>query len=310
MITVKYSSLCAVVLGVSALLETGTASAHIKLKSPTSRDPNTELKSAPCGPDVSMRGSTMTMFTSGQKIMVEWDETIQHPGHYRIAFDSDGQDFPDPTSFTDVATANKDLGNGVVVLLDGIADMSGAVVGKTPYKAEVTLPDIECNNCTLQLIQVMTDKSPYGNGDDIYHECANLVLKKAGGAAAGSGGAGAAGSSGAAGAAAGRGAAGGGTAGSNAGGAGAAGAPVSSAAGVSGSAAGSGAVVSTTGAAGSAGIAPATAGSSAAGAPVAAPSASDSGCSVTQRGADRGAGSAGAVCFACAVALLARRRRR
>jgi hypothetical protein len=253
----------------------------------------------------------MTMLTSGQKLTVSWDETIQHPGHYRIAFDSDGNDFPDPTSFTDIATANKDLGNGVIVLLDGIMDKTSKA-----YTAEITLPDIECNNCTLQLIQVMTDKAPYGDGNDNYHECANLVLKKAGGAAAGSGAAGAAagagGAGGAAGAAAGAGAggaaaAGTGAAGSGVAGAGVAGAPPSNGAGSIASA-GSG-VAGSVGAAGSLG----TAAGSVAPTPAAT---DDSSCSVASVGSKRDSGfgwlrSSGSVALAAAaLAVLKRRRRR
>jgi len=260
----------------------------------------------------------MTMLTSGQKITLSWDETIQHPGHYRIAFDDDGNDFPDPTSFTDIAAANKDLGNGVIVLLDGIMDKTSKA-----YTAEVTLPDIECNNCTLQLIQVMTDKAPYGNGDDIYHECANLVLKKAGGAAAGSGAGGAAAgaggaAAGAGGAAAGAGgvtagagaggsggaaAAGSGAAGSGVAGAGVAAAPPSSGAGSTGSAAGSG-VAGSVGAAGSLG----TAAGSVAPAPVASPE--DSGCAVASAGSKHDFGWGSMALAAAALAVLKRRRRR
>ncbi len=75
------------------------------------------------------------------------------------------------------------------VLLDGIADMAGG-----EYDIDVTLPDIECDNCTLQVIQVMTDKPPYVSGyvpenNDIYYQCADLVLVAGGGPDGGAGGA-------------------------------------------------------------------------------------------------------------------------
>lgn len=44
---------------------------------------------------------------------------------------------------------------------------------------QVTLPNMECDNCTLQFIQVMTDKCPYTTNaasDDIYFNCADLTL--------------------------------------------------------------------------------------------------------------------------------------
>jgi MYXO-CTERM domain-containing protein len=50
----------------------------------------------------------------------------------------------------------------------------------------VTLPNVTCDNCTLQLIQVMYDKAGNGFGgkdsagkgnDDLYYACADIVLK-------------------------------------------------------------------------------------------------------------------------------------
>jgi hypothetical protein len=299
----------------TVFIGTTVAHAHIKLKAPTPQSANNPLKDAPCGPSASSRGTTMTMFASGQKITVEWTETIQHPGHYRIAFDDDGQDFPDPMSFTDIATEKKDLGKGVIVLADGIMDMTGR---NAAYTAEVTLPDIECTNCTLQLIQVMTDKSPYGNGDDIYHECANLVLKKGAGAAAGSGGSAAAGTgaagTGAAGtAAAGTGAALGAAGTASAGGgalAGAAGGMTMRPAGGAGAGAGAGAAGSVGSLPSPALVAGAAASAGTAATSAAAPSSGDGGCAVVAVGAERGSAVVVGVLAVFVVAVGRRRRSR
>ncbi len=140
------------------------ASAHLNLLSPPPR--TTSLKSGPCGAADSVRGGVVSTFLPGQTITVTWDEFVDHPGHFRIAFDDDGQDiFVDPKGFEDIS-------GGPGVLIDGIADRSGGGM----YSQEVTLPDIECDNCTLQVIQVMSDKAPYGDGNDMYYQCADLVL--------------------------------------------------------------------------------------------------------------------------------------
>jgi MYXO-CTERM domain-containing protein len=186
----------ATLLATAVALCSGSAAAHIELTFPAPR--TAQQKYGPCGAQGGVRGDVVTTFSPGQTITVTWNETIGHPGHYRISFDADGQDdFVDPASFTDTYSAPS-------VLLDDIADNPG--VG--PYSAEITLPDIECDNCTLQLIQMMTDKPPYGDGNDLYYQCADLVLVAAGsggqaGAAGGGagggatgGGAGAAGSGG------------------------------------------------------------------------------------------------------------------
>ena len=143
------------------------ATAHIALLSPKPR--SAELKDGPCGAGPSETRTTgVTTFRSGQKITVTWKETIGHPGHYRISFDPNGVGaFVDPKSFTDLDTAPS-------VLLDNIADKSGT----QSYSQEVTLPDVECDKCTLQLIQVMTDKPPYGDGNDLYYQCADIVLAR------------------------------------------------------------------------------------------------------------------------------------
>lgn len=144
----------------------GSAVAHIELLAPTKRVSG--LKTGPCGERDSVRGDAVCEFRPGATITVAWDETIDHPGHYRIAFDEDGDDdFFDPASFEDVS-------GGPGVLLDGIGDRD--VGDDIRYTQEITLPSIECDNCTLQVVQVMTDKAPYGDGNDLYYQCADIVL--------------------------------------------------------------------------------------------------------------------------------------
>jgi len=137
----------------------GSVDAHIAMRSPAPRDSG--LKAGPCGTAGSQRGATTTTFAPGETITVEWDETVGHPGHYRIAFDDDGNDvFVDPNLPTD---------NFAFTLVDQIADKDGM----QHYTQAVTLPDIECTNCTLQLMQIMTTAVPYNS---FYYQCADLTL--------------------------------------------------------------------------------------------------------------------------------------
>jgi len=114
----------------------------------------------------------VTTFEAGTTITLQWLETVPHPGHYRIAVDLDGQDdLMDPPQIMDFYSND-------TVLLDNIADNTGTGM----YEATVTLPEMTCDNCTLQLIQVMYDKAPpmrpnlvYGD-DDIYYQCADIRL--------------------------------------------------------------------------------------------------------------------------------------
>lgn len=164
-----------------ALVPAAPAAAHLHVTSPPSRHGASVLEEPPCGVAGGTRSDNVSVFEPGRTIEVVWDEYIDHPGHYRIAFDADGDDdFVDPATMTEMYSND-------AVLLDGITDrdVSG---DDTIYRVNVTLPDIECDNCTLQVIQVMYDKPPYTiPGNDIYYQCADLVLRRTGGADGGPG---------------------------------------------------------------------------------------------------------------------------
>lgn len=164
--------LAAAVIILSLPLLPSLAHAHIGLDAPTSRYGPDALKPGPCGLSGGGRTANVTYYEPGETIEVRWNEYVDHPGHYRIAFDADGDDdFVDPAEMMELYSNN-------AVLRDGIADNGD---GERDYVATVTLPDIECDNCTLQVIQVMYDKPPYETpGNDIYYQCADLVLIEGG----------------------------------------------------------------------------------------------------------------------------------
>jgi hypothetical protein len=161
----------AILLGLVALSPV-EAKAHLGLSSPVSRYGPDTLKTGPCGVSGGERTANVTYYEPGEMIEVSWDEYVDHPGHYRIAFDEDGDDdFVDPATMMELYSNEK-------VLLDGIDDKGP---GERDYVATVTLPDVTCDNCTLQVIQVMYDKPPYTTpGNDIYYQCADLVLRVGG----------------------------------------------------------------------------------------------------------------------------------
>lgn len=139
-------------------LVSATASAHIQLRSPAAR--TTAQKAGPCGAAGSVRGTNVTVFQPGETITLAWDETVDHPGHYRIAFDSDGDDaFINPMRATD---------NFAFTLMEPIADKAGG-----RYTQQITLPMTPCTNCTLQLMQVMTTTEPYNS---FYWQCADIQI--------------------------------------------------------------------------------------------------------------------------------------
>jgi hypothetical protein len=176
-------------LAAGLLVAPSLASAHIHLTFPTPRTDSQvgDQKTAHCGTVNWVRADhadRTTVLPPGATITVTWLETINHPGYYRIAFQPDGEVFGipaesngptgngQPSNFpTEDRTGMTDPANGSIVLADRIADGT--------LSLEVTLPNMECTNCTLQLIQVMTDKPPYTpnpSGNDLYYKCADITL--------------------------------------------------------------------------------------------------------------------------------------
>lgn len=118
------------------------------------RTTSTGLKEpAPCG-GVN-RTTTALVLQSGSTIDVQFEETINHPGYFRIAF-----------------SPNADTGFDQNILVANIPEVPSTRF----YTQTITLPDIECSDCTLQLIQVMTDRTPPTN----YYSCADIHLTTSG----------------------------------------------------------------------------------------------------------------------------------
>lgn len=185
----KVTLMCAAAM-VAGLCWASQADAHIRVGYPPTRyqfePPNSDnQKIGPCAAGAPT--GIVTALTSGQDITVTWDEFIDHSGHFRVALDTTGTDaFVDPASETDMAVT----GNVVAYVPDG---------GGSAFSHTFTLPDVECASCTLQIMQVMTDKLPWGpaNGSDIYYWCSDISLTRESGTggtpstATGAGGAGA-----------------------------------------------------------------------------------------------------------------------
>lgn len=134
--------------------------------------------------------SRTTYYKPGETIRVMWQETIPHPGWHRIAIQPNGEEFVyppasngprsngDPANYPTVnQTGMTDAATGMIVLLDRIEDVGN----NRTHMADVTLPNIECNNCTLQVTQFMTDRAMYNttNGGAVYFNCADIVISNA-----------------------------------------------------------------------------------------------------------------------------------
>lgn len=176
------------------------ASAHIQLVKPTPRvvDPmGGPQKTEHCGSPGYVRANNpdkTTYFKPGETVRLMWQETIGHEGWYRIAFLQNGETFhvPPPSNGPDAndrpsnyptldMTGMTDATTGTLILKDRIIDPEGLQAGV--LMADVTLPNVECNNCTLQLTQFMLGgEAPPNNGyniNRIYFNCADIVISNA-----------------------------------------------------------------------------------------------------------------------------------
>jgi hypothetical protein len=167
--------------------------AHSRLLDPVPITNDDGLKSGPCGcyfgdtpEDATEEPNPMKCnnvypietYEPGQTITVLFEETINHTGSFRVAFS--------PKAPEQVTKA--DFEAGVLSDEPDANAMSGGDITAT-----ITLPDVECDPCVVQLRQLMD-----GAATPYYYSCAAVrLVAPGGGGAGGMGGAGGAGGAGA-----------------------------------------------------------------------------------------------------------------
>ena len=143
-------------------------------------------KAGPCGgtnTDYGKPTFAITKAVGGSKLHVMLQETVFHPGHYRIALAVNSPlELPlDPKP----TTADSDRGPRSVsaeimnpvqppVLADGLFVHKEKPAGM--WETDVTLPNITCKRCTLQVIQFMEDHAVNNPGMFTYHHCAEMAI--------------------------------------------------------------------------------------------------------------------------------------
>lgn len=170
------------------------AAAHIRLDYPPPRSMGSEV--GPCGDAGTTRSATPTVLRGGDEITVTWSEVIDHPSHYRIALLLDGEAFPEPANTSDRCDPSVDEW----CIADGLPDESGSMQS---YSHTFTLPNVDCDSCTLQVIQntfvryfQCADITIVAQGDDTEDPGDPGEVDGSGGAAPGAGGGSAGGSGG------------------------------------------------------------------------------------------------------------------
>ena len=175
-----------------------SAKAHIDINqggTHMSRTPGSGIKTAPCGVAGSQRGTNVYTYRPGATINISVKETISHPGYFRISFDDSGDDdftipsgtsgeFGNCGSNPNCGEGKEDYCNHDTVLLDNLDPHPQMLPEQPTYTWSVTLPNVECENCTLQIIQMMNDfvqildahsEANYPDAD-IYYHCIDITL--------------------------------------------------------------------------------------------------------------------------------------
>jgi hypothetical protein len=191
-IFVKYGIRIALVLTILALAAQ-TTSAHFKLLEPGSwliednrGDPQ---KAGPCGGTNTDWGKPTYMVTKavgGQKLHIKVQETVYHPGHYRVALavNSPTELPADPQVTTKESDRGPQSVSAVIqsppqipILADGLFVHSTRPTGTMePFETDIQLPNINCKKCTLQIVQFMAEHGFNNPGGYSYHHCADLQI--------------------------------------------------------------------------------------------------------------------------------------
>ena len=182
-----------VLLGASALLlAAAPASAHFILVAPDAwvevnvlGDPQ---KAAPCGTSDITKGTPtgkVTAMTGGENLHIKIRETIYHPGYYRVALSVlDRKELPaDPVATTRDSprgpisvSATIDPAPKPPVLADGLFEHRKPIEKGAFFETDIKLPNINCEKCTLQVLQFMEEHGLNKEGDFSYHHCADLKI--------------------------------------------------------------------------------------------------------------------------------------
>jgi len=176
--------------------------AHFQLLEPAPWIELNELgnpqKVGPCGgnaggDNAEILSGVVTEVTGGSMLHLKIQETIFHSGHYRVALASSRNALPaDPTTFEKYTDRGVYSVWGVIqsppqipVIADGLfrhypeegqGPSFRPETPMAPWETDIPIPNINCENCALQVIQFMADHGYNQPGGYSYHHCADLNI--------------------------------------------------------------------------------------------------------------------------------------
>jgi hypothetical protein len=187
------------VLGIlAAAAMSSLASAHFVLIVPAASKGQNRLgdpqKIGPCGgvsanpargtgANPGVPSGAITNVKGGTNLPLMVQETIYHPGHYRVALARTEAQLPPDPEVKIVETEKGPRSQSAViqnppmapVLLDGLFPHTERP--NQNFEAEIPIPNISCPTCVLQVIEFMADHPGIAvDGGHNYHHCAVLNI--------------------------------------------------------------------------------------------------------------------------------------
>jgi len=174
-------------LGAVTVLAGGSADAHFRLEAPASwmiqnQTDGTPEKMPPCGNELPQSPSNIvTPFRPGETIKIRLTEVVTHPGWYRVALALNSQNElpadpkPIPSATDPCSRVDYETTPTFPVLADHVLYHTSAFSG--PQTISVTLPNVTCTNCWLQVIEFMSSHPNDPPAHCIYHHCANISIQ-------------------------------------------------------------------------------------------------------------------------------------
>jgi len=143
-------------------------------------------KFGPCGGTLADAGTpsgAVTELVGGQTLRVVVEETIFHPGHYRVALARSRDRLPaDPVvTMHETVRGPRSLSAVIAsdpqspVLVDGLWPHTERPV-PARWTTDLEIPNIECESCVVQIIQFMAEHPGVREGGFSYHHCADVNI--------------------------------------------------------------------------------------------------------------------------------------
>jgi len=177
----------------SAPFSIAPASAHFVLETPAASleqnaigDPQ---KLGPCGgtsQDAGTPTGAVTELADGSTLHLKLREAVYHPGHYRVALARTPDQLPaDPETLTQEGPRGPISVSATIaadpappVLADGLFQHTAPPARGTFWEADLKLPNVDCKDCVVQVIQWMAEHPGVAEGGYTYHHCATVSIAR------------------------------------------------------------------------------------------------------------------------------------